>query len=154
MKKQLLLALCVFFTAIPASYAADVYRDCTNLVVEYAYHRDRFDGEGFASLFTDGASLTVGGQTWVGRAAIRGRIEGLQTGSSIRHLMSTIRIVPVDDDHATGVSYVTIYSAPPGQNTVEGFTLVGEYHDTFLRTAEGWKIQNRVLQTIYTYADQ
>jgi uncharacterized protein (TIGR02246 family) len=127
-----------------------VYRACTNLVYGYAYHRDQFNADEFANLFTENASLTVVGQTWVGREDIRQRIEGLKTGSSIRHEMSTIRIVPVDDDHATGVSYATIYSAPAGEYSVSGFVLMGEYHDDFVRTAEGWKISKRVLVQKYT----
>ena len=51
--------------------------------------------------------------------------------------MSTIRIFPVDQNTATGVSYVTVYSAPPGVNVVEGFAAVGEYHDEFVRTDAG-----------------
>lgn len=150
MLKRALFTL-LLFVAAPSLYAEDVYRDCINLVTDYAIYRDRFDAEGFSSLFTEDASLTVGGQTWVGRANIRARIEGLKNGSSIRHLMSTIRITPVDADNATGISYATIYSAPAGSTTVEGFALIGEYHDTFVRTADGWKISKRELHTAYTY---
>ena len=64
--------------------------------------------------------------------------------------MSTIHIVPVDSDHATGVSYATIYSAPAGESSVSSFALMGEYHDEFVRTAEGWKISKRVLVQKYT----
>ena len=141
----------VFITGTHSSYAdEDLYRACTNLVYGYAYHRDQFNADEFANLFTEDASLTVVGQTWVGRADIRQRIEGLKTGSSIRHEMSTIHIVPVDDDHATGVSYATIYSAPAGESSVSSFALMGEYHDEFVRTADGWRISKRVLVQKYT----
>jgi len=68
--------------------------------------------------------------------------------------MSSIHIVPVDADHATGVSYATIYSAPAGATTVEGFAVIGEYHDEFRRTPDGWKIQTRVLKSVFSYGDQ
>ncbi len=154
MSKRVLCTLLFCLTLAPSLYAEEVYRDCINLVTDYAIYRDRFDAEGFSGLFTADASLTVGGQTWVGRDAIRGRIEELNNGSSIRHLMSTIRITPVDADNATGISYATIYSAPAGSTTVEGFTLIGEYHDTFVRTAEGWKISKRELHTAFTYGGE
>lgn len=154
MPRQIILTIALYLALIPASLAQDVYRDCINLVTDYAIHRDRFDAEAFSSLFTEDAVLTVGGQTWTGRSAIRQRIEGLQNGSSIRHLMSTIRITPVDENNATGISYATIYSAPAGSNTVEGFTLIGEYHDEFVRTADGWRIHKRELHTAYTYNRQ
>lgn len=142
----------VFFAGTQTSFAdEDVYRACTNLVYGYAYHRDQFNADEFANLFAEDASLTVLGQTWVGYTDIRQRIEELKTGSTIRHEMSTIRIVPIDEDHATGVSYATIYSAPAGQTSVSNFALKGEYHDEFVRTSEGWRISKRTLVQKYTY---
>lgn len=154
MIKRLMLIAALCFSASTTSFAAeDVYRACSNLVTDYAYHRDQFNAQEFANLFTEDASLTVVNQTWVGRTDIRQRIEELKTGSTIRHEMSTIRIVPVDDDHATGVSYATIYAAPEGETSVSGFVLMGEYHDEFLRTAQGWKISKRVLVRKYSLQD-
>jgi len=151
MIRKLILIIALYFTAATSSFAAeDVYRACTNLVTDYAYHRDQFNAQEFSNLFTENASLTVVNQTWVGRGNIEQRIEGLKTGSTIRHEMSTIRIIPVDDDHATGVSYATIYSAPEGETAVSGFALMGEYHDEFVRTTEGWKISKRVLISKYS----
>jgi len=151
MIKKMLLIAALLFTVSPSSFADDdVYWACSNLVTDYAYHRDQFNAKEFANLFTEDASLTVVSQTWVGRAEIEQRIEGLKTGSTIRHEMSTIRIVPIDADHATGVSYATIYSAPAGVNSVSGFALMGEYHDEFVRTADGWKFSKRVLVSKYS----
>jgi len=147
----MLLIAALLFTVSPSSFADDdVYWACSNLVTDYAYHRDQFNAKEFANLFTEDASLTVVSQTWVGRAEIEQRIEGLKTGSTIRHEMSTIRIVPIDADHATGVSYATIYSAPAGVSSVSGFALMGEYHDEFVRTADGWKFSKRVLVSKYS----
>ena len=149
---SLILALCIGL--IPASYAGDVYRDCMNLVTDYAFYRDRFDAVGFSEIFTEDASLSVGGQTWLGRDNIRARIEGLDSSTKIRHLMSTIRIEPIDEHHASGVSYATIYSAPAGSNSVEGFAIIGEYHDDFVLTESGWKISKRELKSVFSYSDQ
>ncbi len=151
MIRKYLMIAALFVTTIPSSFADnDVYWACSNLVTDYAYHRDQFNAKEFADLFTEDATLTVVSQTWEGRAEIEQRIEGLKTGSTIRHEMSTIRIVPIDENHATGVSYATIYSAPAGQSTVSGFTLMGEYHDEFVRTADGWKFSKRVLVSKYS----
>ena len=151
MKKTLALVIWLL-TISPAFGHEDIHQQCIDLVLGYAYHRDNFNAEEFSQLFTEDASLTVGGQTWVGREEIRGRIQELRNGSTIRHLMSTMRIVPDGEDRATGVSYVTIYNAPPGVTEVEGFLLIGEYHDEFVRTEEGWKIQTRELRPVYRYA--
>jgi uncharacterized protein (TIGR02246 family) len=151
MFRKFMLVAAIYLSYVFPSFAADdVYWACSNLVTDYAYHRDQFNAKEFAELFTEDASLTVVGQTWVGRDNIEKRIEGLKTGSSIRHEMSTIRIVPIDDDNATGVSYATIYSAPAGETSVSGFALMGEYIDEFVRTADGWKISKRVLVQKYS----
>jgi SnoaL-like domain len=154
MIKRLLLTALLCFGLAPASYAADVYRDCSNLVTDYAYYRDRFDAAGFSNIFTEDASLTVGNQTWVGRDNIRARIEGLDKSGSIRHLMSTIRIEPIDELHASGVSYATIYTAVAGSNSTEGFAIIGEYHDDFVLTDDGWKISKRELKSVFSYEDK
>lgn len=154
MTRRLLLSFFLSCLFIPSSYAEDVYRDCINLVTDYAYYRDQYDAASFSSLFTEDASLTVGNQTWHGRDNIRQRIEGLDSSTTIRHLMSTIRIEPVDELHATGVSYATIYTAADGSGTTEGFAIMGEYHDEFVLTEAGWKIQTRVLHPVFSYEDQ
>lgn len=149
--KSLVLAISLGFLGTALAHE-DIQQQCADLVLGYAYHRDNFNAEEFSQLFTEDAELTVGGQTWVGREEIRGRIAGLDNGSSIRHLMSTVRIVPVDEDHATGVSYATIYRADAGVSEVSGPLIIGEYHDDFVRGDDGWKIAKRVLHTVYTSA--
>ena len=154
MLKRTLLFLSLSFFLIPAAYAGDVYRECINLVTDYAYHRDRFDATEFSNLFTEDASLSIGNQTWAGRDNIRARIESLDKSGSIRHLMSTIRIEPIDERHASGVSYATIYTAAAGSNSTEGFEVIGEYHDNFVLTNDGWRISNRELKVVFSYEDK
>jgi len=154
MTKRLLCIIALSIGLIPSSYAGDVYRDCSNLVTDYAYYRDRFDALEFSNLFTQDASLRVGNQTWEGRDNIRARIEGLDKSGSIRHLMSTIRIEPIDELHASGVSYATIYTASAGSSSTEGFAVIGEYHDSFVLTDDGWKISKRELKSVFSYEDR
>lgn len=122
-----------------------IERACTDLVLDYAYHRDRPDADGVAGIFAEDAVLSVLGQDFVGRDAIRARLQGAENGPVFRHMMSTVRIFVESDDRASGVSYVTVYSAPPGglPRPLDAPLGVGEYHDKFVRTAAGWKIQRR-----------
>lgn len=150
MKKLIAVTVVCLLTTGKIVAQEDVYWACSNLVTDYAFHRDQFNAEEFSNLFTVDASLTVVNQTWIGRPDIKQRIEELKTGSTIRHEMSTIRIVPVDENHATGVSYATIYAAPEGVTSVTGFVLMGEYHDEFVRTDDGWKISKRTLVSKYS----
>lgn len=152
MIKRCLVIITLLFTGHSAFADEDVYRDCTNLVYGYAYHRDQFNAEEFSNLFTEDAHLTVLSNSWQGRDAIRERIVQLKNGSTIRHEMSTIYIQVIDTHHATGVSYATLYSAPAGVDTVTGPSLIGEYRDEFLLTDEGWKIAKRVLTRKFTVA--
>ncbi len=150
--RWIVATIAVFMSA--AVLAEDVRQACRDLVLDYAYYRDRPDAQGFANVFAKDGELTVLGETFAGKAAIAARLKDAEEGPSFRHLMSTIRIFPVDADTATGVSYVTVYSAPPGETTVEGFLGVGEYHDEFVRTVDGWKIKKRVFVPVYSYEDE
>jgi hypothetical protein len=150
MKSSLWLVLLIWSMPV---HAHDAVQACTDLVLDYAYYRDRPDPVGFASVFAENATLTVMGETYKGRQAIGERLQGAGRGPSFRHLMSTIRIFPIDELHATGVSYVTVYTAPHGATEVEGFAGIGEYHDEFVLTPAGWKIASREFKPVYTYRD-
>jgi hypothetical protein len=65
--------------------------------------------------------------------------------------MSTVRVSGVDDTTASGVSYVTVYAAQPtadGLPGVEGFALMGEYHDTFALVGNECLIAERRLEPV------
>jgi ketosteroid isomerase-like protein len=130
---------------------------CESLVLDYAYYRDLLDAERIAELFADDATMSIRGEVFSGRAAIKKRIQDTSDDPATRHLMSTIRIFPVDSDRATGVSYVTVYLGPRGKemgpSPVEGFAAIGEYHDSFVRTADGWKIASREFRPAFVYED-
>ncbi len=129
---------------------------CTELVLDYALLRDQGDVEGYTALFSETASLTLRGKTITGTTAIRQRIGEARNGPMTRHLMSTIRITPIDANRATGISYATIYAAArpdSGPAVVPGFTVIGNYVDEFVRTAQGWRIQSRVLEEAFLFKD-
>jgi uncharacterized protein (TIGR02246 family) len=133
----------------PSAYAEDASTACTALVLDYAHHRDNFNAESFANLFTEDGILIIGEDRWEGRAAIQARIDALDSSATIRHYMSSIRISPIDADHATGVSYVVIYRTPQGSTEITGPALIGDYIDRYIRTEDGWKIAHRELLTTF-----
>lgn len=126
---------------------------CTDLVLDYALLRDQGDVDGYTGLFSETGSLTLRGQTITGVDAIRQRMREARNGPRTRHLMSTIRIKPVDESRATGISYATVYLAPEpadsGPAYVDGFAAIGNYVDEFVRTPEGWRIQSRVFEEAF-----
>jgi hypothetical protein len=149
------LAGLILLAVMPVAGHADnhkrVIEACTNLVLDYAYFRDRPDAEGVANLFTENAQLTVLGQTFAGRAAIADRIRDAADGPVFRHMMSTIRIFPDNGSQARGVSYVSVYTAPAGQfpRPFHQPAAVGEYHDRFVLTESGWKIARREFVAVF-----
>jgi len=134
-----------------AHEAARIEQACTELVLDYAYYRDRPEGDRVAELFAVDAELRVMGQTYLGREAIRARLQDAARGPVFRHLMSTVRIFPEGPRRATGVSYVTVYSAAAGPlpRALEQPLAVGEYRDIFVLTEAGWKIQRREFVPVF-----
>ena len=67
-------------------------------------------------------------------------------------MMSTIRITPLSNDRAIGISYVTVYAAPGAEGQIQsvaGPTILGNYVDEFERTPEGWRIASRRLDVAF-----
>ena len=141
----------VFASQAAADRSADIKDVCTDLVLDYAYYRDRPEPEQLGRLFTKDATLMVMGQAFKGRSEIEKRVRDARDGPVFRHMMSTIRIFVLDADHARGISYVTVYSAPPGEGPrpLQDPVAVGEYHDQFVRTEHGWQIAQREFVAVY-----
>ena len=148
-----LLALSILCMASPL-YAGEIEDACTDLVLDYAYYRDRPDADAFADVFAEDAVLIVLDQEFVGRDAIAARLRDADSGPVYRHMMSTIRIFPAGDDKASGVSYVAVYSAPAGDlpRPLGQPLAIGEYHDQFAHTPAGWKIQRREFVSVFAPA--
>lgn len=148
-------ALAQSSTSMPRADHAAIKAACTDLVLDYAYYRDRSDALGFANVFAPDGELRVMGQVFIGRKALHDRLANGGDGPVYRHMMSTIRIFPKSPREATGVSYVTVYSAPAGTGPaqISNFAAVGEYHDEFVLTDTGWKIARREFVPVFLPPD-
>jgi len=118
---------------------------CRELVMRYAMARDQLADEAFAELFTDDATLLVGGQQIRGHAQLRARLAPGAGAPDTTHLMSSVVIDPQTSTTASGLSYVSVYVAQPTQETPAAARLaaVGEYRDQFRLTEDGWRIARR-----------
>lgn len=150
MARSWILALMMLCS--PAFAHDDAASACRALVMDYAYYRDRLDADNFAAIFSKNAVLSVQGNEFTGRDAIRQRLLDIEGNPVSRHLMSTIRITPIDAATAHGVSYVKVYveEAPDNERPVvtSGFLAIGEYHDIFKLTDAGWKIARREFKPV------
>ena len=123
---------------------AEMIASCHELVLDYATYRDQESAEQFAALFTADGSLSVMDQTFVGHNAIAARLAN-KDGPTLRHMMTNIRIKPVDATSATGVSYALIYGGAKstGPSMVANFTAMGEYFDEHRYSEEGCRFTQR-----------
>ena len=152
-----LAAFIVFVLTSGSSVFADDARDaatvseCERLISDYAYFRDREEPEPYAAVFARDGVFEFRGTRFEGRQAIAARLAEGAGKVITRHVMSNVRIDPIGPDEAAGTSLVTLYQADLGElpRSVEGFVGIGEYHDRFVRTDEGWKIAHRKFVDVY-----
>jgi 3-phenylpropionate/cinnamic acid dioxygenase small subunit len=132
----------------------DAQYEVRNVLARIAQNADTGTIEEYLDNFTpdaqwvmpDNPSLGVAGSVRSGHAEIRAGVEerrgaGLQgPGTYSRHMVQTIAVTVESDDRATARSYFTYFTdtllAPK-------LASVGQYDDTFVRTADGWKLCRR-----------
>ncbi|GAA4488023.1 nuclear transport factor 2 family protein [Microbacterium panaciterrae] len=129
--------------------------DVATLIARIAQLADSGAPEDYIACFTadavwelaDAGDLPMDSQRVVGHDEIlagvhRRRRDGIQgPGSHTRHDVSSI-VVDVDGDRADGRSYFRYYTDTLGAPVLAG---MGTYSDTFLRTAHGWKLDQRII---------
>jgi hypothetical protein len=75
------------------------------------------------------------------------------TARMSRHVCNNLLLQVIDDDHAEGTVYLTLYrhDGEEGRRVspLEGPVLVGEYRDHFVRTEEGWRFEERRIFTSF-----
>lgn len=165
MMKQLPLVLAgiasCLLSAAPASAAVDeetaaaISIACERLLADYVIYRDHLDADGFANTFTEDGELVLGSGTHKGRDAIRLNITS-RPSPGVAHmiLMTTVKITPVDEANATGISYALVLNGDrpvaKGDAPVQmlGITAAVEYHTEFELTEDGWKISRLELKSI------
>jgi SnoaL-like domain len=126
-----------------------------NVIARIAMATDRGNLEEYASLFSEDAHLEMrveAGKPQVvpptkGRVAIlagstKRRADGISgPGSNSAHALQTSAII-VSGDSAKALTYVVLYKNT--QATPEPLA-IKLYNDTFVRTAQGWKVASRYI---------
>jgi ketosteroid isomerase-like protein len=126
-----------------------IERSCERLVTEYCHLVDHDEAARVADLFAEDGVWTSPENTMTGQTAIRAGFERRQrnAGRVSRHVCSNLLIEVIDPEHASGVVYLTLYrhDGEPGRGAAPSAapSIVGEYRDSFVRTAEGWRFQRR-----------
>lgn len=126
-------------------------RACERLVIDYTHHVDSGEAARIADLFTADGVWEAEGIRMDGQDAIRAGFGARQgvTRRTSRHVCTNVAITLTGPDEATGLSYLINYRHDSRTGTAElpapiGHPkFVGEYHDRFVRTADGWRIAHR-----------
>ncbi|MBO34281.1 MAG: hypothetical protein CMM74_15120 [Rhodospirillaceae bacterium] len=74
------------------------------------------------------------------------------TPNKTTHFVTPTAFSVVEEDIAKGVTYYTLYLYNGEEEKpypLEGPFVVGEYHEAFARTDDGWKIQRREARIIF-----
>jgi hypothetical protein len=120
------------------------------LVTEIAWRIDHDKADTVHELFVDEGEMSLGQTILRGRDEIRewGRKRADATDCT-RHVSTNMRFIADGDDRAEGTTVITQYidqGAGPG-TTVPG--AVGEDHDRFVRTDQGWRFVSRSFELLF-----
>lgn len=130
-----------------------IERECEKLSIAYARHVDFKEYEEFVQLFAEDGELNVTGRPVKGREILTRAMAARPDSLRSRHVLTNIYINVIDEDHAEGISYLSLYrhtgegleGDDQGPRTISGPSAIGHYEDRFVRTDEGWRFASRVL---------
>lgn len=131
---------------------ASIERECQRLSHAYSRHTDFREYDKFVELFAEDALLNAGGELR-GKEAIRKAMSKRSDRLRSRHVVTNHIVDVINEDHAEGITYLTLYRLiaeeardPSTVLPLEGPAAVGHYADKYVRTGEGWRFQSRVLE--------
>ena len=128
----------------------DDKQQIVDLTVRYCYALDERRFEDLRSVFTPDATADYASALCNGVGEIvdyvRSRIGHLD---ATQHLVANHQVA-VNGDGATCSCYLHAQHVRAGTPGGELYMIAGRYDDTLARTADGWRITNRVLTRVWT----
>lgn len=129
--------------------------ELSRLVVEFNWRLDSRQAGSLYELVADDVVFQIG-EPVVGRDALKAWGEQFDETNplpGIRHLLSNARFVADGPDRATGTVLLAAYFVPA--DGAEGIIptipfAVGQDHDTYVRTPEGWRLASRRWEQLFT----
>ena len=126
-------------------------RACERLMTDYTRFVDFGEAGRIADLFTADGIWEADGVQMVGRDAIRAGFsarQGVERRTS-RHVCTNVAVDVLGPHEARALSYLVNYRHDSRSGTAERPApvdhpkFVGEYHDRFVHTADGWRFAHR-----------
>jgi hypothetical protein len=135
----------------PVTVEADCREMCECLSIAFANNIDRRDYPALLDLFAADAVVDRMGTIIRGKPALSAWLESRPADIVTRHVCSNIEIVQRGPETAQGLTYFTFYKATAAVDIceIDGPELLGEYHDSFVLTKQGWKFQSRKITVIF-----
>lgn len=133
----------------------EIERECVGLIHRLAQYSDHDERERAADLFTAGGTWIRAGTPYTGRDAILSSFKG-PPEQILRHFVASTVVDIPDASHAQAVSYYLLYRhvpeeiANPAQPLPLGMPFsLGEWHDKFVKTEDGWRISHREVRRLF-----
>lgn len=117
--------------------------EITRVLNEYCNALDRMDLPRLCALFTEDCLVEYGPEEWLqsrGAAALERSLARMWRWARTSHHLSNVQVEFTGDDEAGVQSYVQAWHERPDGATA---TVLGQYHDRFVRLAAGWRIAER-----------
>jgi len=127
---------------------------CADLITAFAHHIDRRDYDNVVALFTDDGSFERPEIQAKTAAGIRAMLEARPTALFTRHICHQPFFETVTPDEVRSITSFTLYYEPGEHGDVvntAGPMGLGEFHDTFRRTADSWRIHRRVVKPVLVH---
>ena len=127
--------------------------ECGAVLTAFAHHIDNREFDKVVALFTEDAVFERPHITHTGRAELAALWGKRSPTMFTRHLFSPPFFVEISPERVRTVSPFTLYQfehfeeGPPNRNIPSG---IAEFHDTFRREPEGWRIAYRRGVTLIT----
>lgn len=123
--------------------------EIVDVTVRYAWALDTKNFDALDDVFTPDARADLL-EMLEGREAIKARVRrALEPLDRTQHLLGNHR-VDIDGDRATCSSYLQSQHVRRGTEGGPNFIVAGQYEDTLVRTADGWRIEFRRLSVWWT----
>jgi hypothetical protein len=130
-----------------------IEQELRDLLIALNHHSDHREYDQALRLFAPDGSFISGPSTSAGHAQIAKMFSERSATLIARHLITNMNLTVKDADNAEGVSYYFALFSDPGPDPkfplpLEPFSM-GEWHDIFVRTPEGWRIKHHEVRRMF-----
>lgn len=133
----------------------EIEQECRDLVIAITQHGDHRETEKAVALFAADAAWLRGGKPYKGHAEIRDSYKRGSATQVTRHIIGGTLVTVRDDERAESVTYYVAMHHDPKVADAK-FPLpfdppfsMGEWHDKFVRTPEGWRFASRETKRLF-----